>query len=150
MGHSAEEKIKILYEDSLADIRDLTGRMESMTDAVVAAAEKVNSGKSILHSQNEKFLSDVNKVLVAVEKIAKQNAAEKSVISNAVHEVLLGEASPMKDIHDISKRFFDREAQATKWLTKATDKMDHYIWHLLSAAVIGGIAGGIVVKILSH
>lgn len=30
MSHSAEEKIKILYEDSLTEIRDLASRMEGV------------------------------------------------------------------------------------------------------------------------
>lgn len=30
MGHTAEEKIKILYEDSLLDIREITGKIEAL------------------------------------------------------------------------------------------------------------------------
>lgn len=43
MGHTAEEKIKILYEDSLLEIRELTSRLESIKAAVIAlpgAADK--------------------------------------------------------------------------------------------------------------
>ena len=43
MGHTAEEKIKILYEDSLLEIRELTSRLESIKLAVIAlpgAADK--------------------------------------------------------------------------------------------------------------
>lgn len=43
MGHTAEEKIKILYEDSLAEIRELTGRIELAKAAILslpAAADK--------------------------------------------------------------------------------------------------------------
>lgn len=43
MGHTAEEKLKILYEDSLMEIRELTSRLESIKLAVIAlpgAADK--------------------------------------------------------------------------------------------------------------
>lgn len=151
MGHTAEEKIKILYEDSLNDIRGLTDRMESLTAAVVAAAETVNAGKATLSRQNEQFLIDVKTIKEAVGQIAVKNGAGKEEVKRTVEEVLLGETGPMKEMRDISKRFFSTEAAATKWLVKATEKMDQwdgqYIWHLAGTALVGGIVGGIVVRI---
>jgi len=154
MGHSSEEKIKILYEDSLNDIRDLTSRMESMVPAVVSAAEKVAQGKTDLARQREQFMNDVGTIKEAVVKIAGKNDAGKAEVSAAVHEILLGERGPMKDLRAISSRFFSTEAQATKWLTRATNRMDQFVWYLLGAAMVGGVtggvAGGIVIKLLSH
>lgn len=154
MGHSSEEKIKILYEDSLNDIRDLTNRMESMSSAVVSAAEKVAQGKTDLVRQREQFMNDVGTIKEAVVKIAGKNDAGKAEVSEAVHEILLGERGPMKDLRAISSRFFSTEAQATKWLARATNRMDQFVWWLLGAAMVGGVTGGvvggIVMKLLSH
>lgn len=153
MSHTAEEKIKILYEDSLRDVRDLTNRMESMTATLVAATETVTSGKNILFRQNEQLLNDINEIKKAAGKIASQNGAKKEDVSAAVHEILLGETGPMKELRAISTRFFSTEAQATKWLMLATNKMNRFTWHLISSAlaagITGGVAGGIVMKLFS-
>lgn len=154
MGHSSEEKIKILYEDSLNDIRDLTNRMESMSSAVVSAAEKVAQGKTDLVRQREQLMNDVDTIKEAVVKIACKNGVGKAEVSAAVHEILLGEDGPMKDLRTISSRFFSTEANATKWLVRATNRMDQFVWYLFGAAMVGGVAGGvaggIVIKLLLH
>jgi len=56
MAYSEEEKIKILYEQSLRDIRDLTTRMESTAAVVQAAAAEVNAGRSESFEKNQELV----------------------------------------------------------------------------------------------
>jgi hypothetical protein len=70
MGHTSEEKINILYEDSLADIRDLTKRMEGVSTRIAAAADAVGRGQIILHKQNEALLTGhINDIKKAVDRL---------------------------------------------------------------------------------
>lgn len=100
MGHSAEEKIKILYEDSLADIRDLTGRMETMTAAVMAAAEKVNNEKSILHGQivgleNNMSAAIINQTHTLLQPVLAsiEAAARRHLVQNTFPIIVVAVAS---------------------------------------------------------
>jgi hypothetical protein len=89
MGHSAEEKIKILYEDSLKDIHELTGRMETMTEMVVVAAKTVANGKTVLHKQNEAFLMDrIKEITTAVAELRGMESAMQLAVKNQADVVI--------------------------------------------------------------
>lgn len=45
MGHTAEEKIAILYEDSLRDIRDLTGKIETLVGTIATIESSIDRQK---------------------------------------------------------------------------------------------------------
>ncbi|MFA7350667.1 MAG: hypothetical protein WC009_07890 [Methylotenera sp.] len=84
MGHTSEEKIKILYEDSLSEIRDLAGRMEVIATTISTAADGVTKRQIIMQRQNESLLIDhVNDVKEAVNRVAaiETNAAKENIHS---------------------------------------------------------------------
>jgi hypothetical protein len=119
MGHTAEEKIKILYEDSLADIRELTGRMESFSATVVAAAEKVSNGKSILHGQNEQLLIDqVKKIKEAVGQIVGLENNMSAAIVNQTHTLL---QPVLASIEAVARRLNEKDSIAIAALRKTSD-----------------------------
>jgi len=83
MGHTSEEKIKILYEDSLGEIRDLAGRMEVIANTISNAADGVTKRQIILQRQNESLLNGhVNDIKEAVNRIA---AIETNVAKENIH-----------------------------------------------------------------
>lgn len=82
MGHTEEEKIKILYEDSLKDIRDLASRMEVIATTISTAADGVTKRQIILQRQNESLLIEhVNDIKEAVNRVAaiKTNVANENI-----------------------------------------------------------------------
>lgn len=82
MGHTEEEKIKILYEDSLKDIRDLASRMEVIATTISTAADGVTKRQIILQRQNESLLIEhVNDIKEAVNRVAaiKTNVAKENI-----------------------------------------------------------------------
>lgn len=84
MGHTSEEKIKILYEDSLSEIRDLAGRMEVIATTISTAADGVTKRQIIMQRQNESLLIDhVNDVKEAVNRVAaiETNATKENIHS---------------------------------------------------------------------
>ena len=83
MGHTSEEKINILYEDSLADIRDLTKRMEGVSTRIAAAADAVGRGQIILHKQNETLLTGhINDIKVAVDRLTASETKTANVAAS--------------------------------------------------------------------
>ena len=82
MGHTSEEKIKILYEDSLGEIRDLASRMEVIANTITAASDGVTKRQIILQRQNESLLiGHVNDIKEAVDRVVaiEINAAKESI-----------------------------------------------------------------------
>jgi hypothetical protein len=72
-GHSTEEKIKILYEDSLRDIRNLTIKIEKVAQAITAASDQMANGKSLLRAENEQLLlGAVSEIKTATIKICEK------------------------------------------------------------------------------
>ena len=55
-GHSHEDKIKILYEESLVDIREITGRIEKLVSTIDNMPARINriedSGTSFHPAKN--------------------------------------------------------------------------------------------------
>jgi len=81
MGHSSEEKIKILYEDSLRDIRELTNRIEAVATSIAAcevagkqvdlairsaAKETLNEHKETLNAQSNLIAQQTRKDLLGM------------------------------------------------------------------------------------
>jgi hypothetical protein len=129
MGHSAEEKIKILYEDSLKDIHELTGRMETMTEMVVIAAKTVANGKTVLHKQNEAFLMDrIKEITTAVAELRGMESAMQLAVKNQADVVIkplvdsLSEQVKQLTKKDTFAMRFMQKTEATQEKTDATQE----------------------------
>ena len=82
MGHTSEEKNKILYEDSLGEIRDFASRMQVIANTITAASDGVTKRQIILQRQNESLLiGHVNDIKEAVDRVVaiEINAAKESI-----------------------------------------------------------------------
>lgn len=84
-GYSEEEKIKILYEKSLRDIRELTTRMESTAAVVQAAAEEVNAGRSESFEKNHEL---VKKYVQALADFTNKHLAHMAEVNKRADELL--------------------------------------------------------------
>lgn len=80
MGHTSEEKIKILYEDSLADIRALTDKIESAAVKVAEVANSVGEKKALLTRSEKSLTEQIEKIKSAVDK-TKTNSTTASSTS---------------------------------------------------------------------
>lgn len=50
MAYTSEEKLKILYEDSLKDIKDLTQRLEAAAKIIGTTNTSINANKSAIEA----------------------------------------------------------------------------------------------------
>lgn len=97
MAHSAEEKIKILYEDSLKDIRELTGRMEAISELVVGASQRASEAQVVAFERNEAQLQSyqaalaeqINRLPEALTRVAAGFASELKAIATDQRENLI-------------------------------------------------------------
>lgn len=86
MGHSAEEKIKILYEDSLREIRELTNRIEAVTTSIAASeAARKQVDLAIRNAANETLIEHKETLNAQSNLVAQQT--RKDLLS------LLGQAT---------------------------------------------------------
>ena len=128
MAYSEEEKIKILYEDSLQEIRKVVNQIESVAAIIVAAADTVAGGKQILHSRNEKFLMDqVKHITDATRELRDyEGVMQKSVqlhttaLLSPLVEVM---ASHIKKLHDKDSLTMRLVQQAAGTNKKIADNM---------------------------
>lgn len=88
-GHNAEEKLNILYEDSLKDMRDLTTRMEAVATTLVTVANSINNRTSVLGDKNEKLLmSQVTEITAAVHGLKQMDDGISAAVSSRVNKLL--------------------------------------------------------------
>lgn len=91
MSYSAEEKIRVLYEDSLADIRDLTTRIEAIGEMIAGASRTVAEAQVVAFDRNEAQLQSyqaalaeqVNRLPEALTKIAAGFAVNLKAMSDS-------------------------------------------------------------------
>ncbi len=84
MPYSEEDKIKILYEKSLGDIRILTGRIELVAIEIKAVAEIISNMKgNIPNGQSDNFLIGQVREIKEALLFKQQNASVLSVDKQA-------------------------------------------------------------------
>lgn len=144
-GHSAEEKIKILYEDSLREIRELTQKLEGTGKAVEAAANLISERERVLRTENERLLiGAVGEVKKSVEQIiGVQDNINRAAVSAAL-DLLQSKGGPINQIENL----VIKQQEALGWLNRATRFYEQaYItrpifWAVLLGGLFGGVAGG--------
>lgn len=144
-GHSAEEKIKILYEDSLREIRALTQKLEVTAKAVETAANSISEREKVLRTENERLLvGAIVEVKKSVDQIVGvQDNINKAAVS-AVLELLQSKGGPINHIENL----VIKQREALGWLNRATQFYERaYItrpifWAVSIGGLFGGLAGG--------
>ncbi len=143
-GHSSEEKLKILYEDSLREIRELTDRMEAMSQSNAETAKFIVEVKNNLLAENEQLL--MGAIVEIKNAVAQIVGAQINIIhsaSNTVHVLLNGKGGVIQQqeylvnqLHEILER-----------LSKTADsyKSFYITKPLLLSFIVGGVVGGFVV-----
>jgi hypothetical protein len=144
MGHSAEEKIKILYEDSLQDIRELTAKMEAIAMAISAATTELKSGKSVIRAETERLLIDaVKEIKGAVQQIVDVQGDLNSTAANSAQSLL---AEPLKKLDYLVRK----QVEALGWMNRAANFYERtfVLWPMVISAILGSMIGGAIVRYL--
>lgn len=149
MAHTAEEKIKILYEDSLRDIRQLTERLE-------IAVKTLASTKSAISSSTEYQLAQSIKQIESLAiSISTSREGIETAASTVVKDLLLGEGGPVKKLNDLFLLYQHHSRQSMTWVKVVEDRHEKMFsamdYVLISGAICGLVAGvvaGAIVKLL--
>lgn len=146
-GHSSEEKIKILYEDSLREIRELSNRITAVGKVVAAAANQLDKRETILREDNERLLLETVETLkVSVNEVIGVQESVNKTATKVVVELLTGRDGPLSQLGNLVKQQHD----ALGWINKAAKFYeDTYVLKPMGLALLlggasGGIAGGAV------
>lgn len=153
MAHTAEEKIKILYEDSLRDIRQLTERLE-------AAVKTLASTKSAISSSTEYQLAQsIKQIEILATSISTNKEGIEAAASNVAKDLLLGKGGPVWRLNELFTQYQYYSRQSADWFSIVKDRhekmfaaMDSILIAGAICGAVGGIVGGavgaIVVKVL--
>lgn len=146
-GHTSEEKIKILYEDSLREIRELSNRITAVGKVVAAAANQLDKRETILREDNERLLLETVETLKgSVNKVIGVQESLNKTATKVVVELLTGKDGPLVKLDSLVKQQHD----ALGWINRAAKFYeDTYIlrpmgFALLLGGTCGGLAGGVV------
>jgi hypothetical protein len=146
-GHTTEEKLKILYEDSLRDIRGLARSMEAISKANTVSTQLINSGKSVIRAENERLLMDaVMEIKNAVVSIIVTRDNLNDTAAKTARALMTGDDGPIKQLQNIVKQ----QQEALGWLNRATRFYEQgyvtkpMVWSLLLGGLCGGVVGGAV------
>lgn len=140
-GHTSEEKIKILYEDSLRDVRNVSKRMEDIAREITGAAALMGRGKSIIREENEKIiLKAVDDLRVVASQIILVRNDLNKTASDTVRELLAGEQGLLKKLTFL----IQEQHAALGWISRAAEfyEKNHITSPLIYSSLIGGLIGG--------
>ncbi len=149
MAHSAEEKIKILYEDSLRDIRQLTERLE------VAVKTLANTKSAISSSTEYQLAESVKQIEKLAISISTSKEGIEAAASSVVKELLLGEGGPVKKLNDLFLLYQHHSRQSMTWVNIVGDRhkkmfsaMDYILTSGAICGLVAGVVAGTIVKLL--
>lgn len=146
-GHTTEEKLKILYEDSLRDIRSIASQMQKVAAEISAAANLVVTARSAILSENEKLLrSAVADIRAEAARIGAFEANVATAAASAARSVLGVDGGPLKQLAILVKR----QQEALLWLKKAADfyKDEFVYWPFLLSSAVAGVVSGVCVGLI--
>lgn len=147
MSYTEEEKIKILYEKSLGDVRDLTNKMEAVANTITAAVNLISNEKTVLRAENEKLLvGAVKEIKDSVEQIAGVQANITSAAANAAREVLIGDDGPVNKLEYLVRQ----QHEALGWLNRAANyyEKSYVLWPMVLSSVFSALLGGLIVRFI--
>ena len=146
-GHSSEEKLKILYEDSLREIWELAGRMEAMSKSNAEAANLIVEVKNNLRVENEQLLMGAAAEIknAVAQFIGTQNNINNSA-SNTVRVILNSKGGVIQQLESLVNRLHE----ILGWMNKTANFYESFyvtkplIWSFFVGGVVGGFVGGFV------
>lgn len=144
MAYSEEEKIKILYEESLREIRDLVGRIEQVATVVAGASRFANERENGSYLQSAKSLDQATKdIHTAMQQVTGLKTGMEVAAASSARAVLLGEGGPIVQLGALVRQ----QRDALGWLNRAADTYSKAltpsllvtVCTALCCAVIGGL-----------
>jgi hypothetical protein len=146
-GHTTEEKLKILYEDSLRDIRFLARTMEAISRANTESTQLISLGKSVIRAENERLLINaVSEIQKAVASIVDSRDKLNDTAAKTARGLLVGGDGPIKQLENI----IQQQKEALGWLNRAAKFYESSFvtkpmaWALILGGLCGGLVGGVV------
>lgn len=144
MAYSEEEKIKILYEQSLREIRDLVGRIEQVATVVAGASRFAKEREIGSYLQSAKSLDQATKdIHTAMQQVTGLKDGMELAAASCARTVLLGEGGPIAQLGALVRQ----QRDALGWLNRAantyskalTPSLLLTVCTALCCAVIGGL-----------
>lgn len=144
-GHSTEEKLQIMYEDSLRDIRDLATRMESVAGTINVAVNEFNKGKAGLRAENEKILmATIAEIKSTANQMSGVQENIASAAANAARAILLGDGGPVQQLNDLVRQ----QNEALGWLNRAAEMYGKpYSYKTIIPYGVAAVIGGLIVRL---
>lgn len=144
MAYSEEEKIKILYEQSLREIRDLVGRIEQVATVIAGASKSAKERENGSYLQSAKSLDQATKdIHTAMQQVTGLKDGMQLAAASSARAVLLDEGGPIAQLGALVRQ----QRDALGWLNRAantyskalTPSLLITICTALCCAVIGGL-----------
>jgi hypothetical protein len=144
MAYSEEEKIKILYEQSLCEIRDLVGRIEQVATVIAGASKVAKERENGSYLQSTKSLDQATKdIHTAMQQVTGLKDGMQLAAASSARAVLLDEDGPIAQLGALVRQ----QRDALGWLNRAantyakalTPSLLVTVCTALCSAVIGGL-----------
>lgn len=149
MSFTEEEKIKILYEQSLGEIRSVVGRIEQVAASIATTARSLKDQETDAHMRSAKSLTQASaEIRVVVQKLCGVQDGMQQAAASSAREVLLGSDGPVAKLNTL----VGEQRAALGWMNRAADLYSRTLtpWHWQTAftALLCSAIGGALVKYL--
>lgn len=142
-AYTEEEKIKILYEQSLRDIRDVVSRIESVAGSIRLTAGTLKEYETDARTKSAATLSQASsEIRQAVQMITGIEQGMQSAAASAARAVLMGDTGPVRNLQALVRT----QQEALGWLNRAAERYAHSYWIASIVGLSAGIVGGLIVK----
>lgn len=144
-AYTEEEKIKILYEQSLKDIRDVVARIESVAGTVAATTRSLKAHEADAHAKSAMALSHASaQIQEAVQRLVGIEDGMQTAAATAARNLLLGDNAPVP----LLERLVRRQHESLGWLNRAAERYSNGFWLAGAVGMSAGVIGGLIVRYL--
>lgn len=144
-SYTEEEKIKILYEQSLKEIRDVVARIESVAGTVAATSRTLKEYEADAHTKSATALAQAsNQIQEAVRQLVGIEGGMQNAAAGAARDLLLGDNAPLP----LLERLVRRQHEALSWLNRAAERYSNGFWLAGAVGMSAGVIGGLIVRYL--
>ena len=143
MSYTEEEKIKILYEQSLGEIRSVMTRIEGVVKAVNDATRQLEAQKTDGFARSANSLTQAtSEIRSAIQQLTGLQNGMQTAAAMEARSILLGEESPVTALNGL----IQKQVDAMEWLRKASEQ---YAARWFTSGLVGlaaGLIGGLIAK----
>lgn len=126
-----------------------TGKGIDPDDPFFVAVAMLSAVTDNMEHKHASLLIDLRKENTAWREIGIEIKGLVNVIKDIKSKAIAGADSEV-NLENLIRRAHNKELEATRWLTRAHEKLDGFLPMLICSSALSGLIGGVIVVLAQH